>query len=131
MKSRTGSRPPPKWTESAPARFYSFEESGRTVFVKTVSGEGENLEEVFIRSRKNGDLQVITSTTGRLAYDVRPGFHQLTLSDASIYRRVGDGPEVFAELGSFALWIPAGQPDPVGYKTKSSDTFAAGAVGQQ
>lgn len=105
------------------ARFYSFEDSGRTVFVKTVSGKGEKLEEVFIRSLKNDDLQVITSTTGRLIYDARPGFHQLILKDASIYKRVGSGPDVFAELGSFALWIPAGQPDPVGYKTKSSDTF--------
>lgn len=106
-----------------PARFYSFKESGRTIFIKAVSGKGENLEGIFIRSSKKNDLQVITSTSGRLAYDVRPGFHQLTLSDASVYRRVEDGPDAFAELGSFALWIPAGQPDPVGYKTKSSDTF--------
>jgi lipopolysaccharide export system permease protein len=106
-----------------PARFYTFEESGRTIFVKTVSGKGEKLEEIFIRSRKGDDLQVITATAGSLTYDVRPGFHQLTLNDANIYKRVGDGPDVFAELGSFALWIPAGQPDPVGYKTKSSDTF--------
>ena len=30
---------------------------------------------------------------------------------------------MFAELGMFAVWIPSGEPDPVGYKTKSSDTF--------
>jgi lipopolysaccharide export system permease protein len=105
------------------ARFYSFEESGRTVFVKAVSGQGEKLEEVFIRSSHNGDLQVITSTTGQLKYRVRPDFHQLILHDASVYKRVGDGPDMFAELGTFAVWIPAGEPDPVGYKTKSSNTF--------
>ena len=38
-------------------------------------------------------------------------------------KRVGDGPDVFAELGSFAIWVPAGEPRPVGYKTKSSDIF--------
>ena len=105
------------------ARFYSFSESGRTVFVKTVSGKGEQLGQVFIRSRKNDDLQVITSATGRLKYDIRPGFHQLILNEASVYKRVADGPDVFAELGSLAMWIPAGEPDPVGYKTKSSDIF--------
>jgi lipopolysaccharide export system permease protein len=106
-----------------PARFYNFKESGRTVFVKAVSGQGKQLEEVFIRSSKNGDLQVITATTGQLKYQARPGFHQLILYDASVYKRVSNGPDVFAELGSFALWIPAGEPRPVGYKTKSSDIF--------
>jgi len=105
------------------ARFYSFEESGRTVFVKTVSGQGKNLEEIFIRSSKNGDLQVITATSGELKYHARPDFHQLILHDASVYKRVSVGPDVFAELGSFAIWVPAGEPRPVGYKTKSSDVF--------
>jgi len=105
------------------ARFYTFKESGRTIFVKVVSGDGGQLEEVFIRSRKNGDLQVITAAAGELKYNVRPDFHQLILQDASVYKRVSDGPDVFAELGSFALWIPAGEPRPVGYKTKSSDIF--------
>jgi len=105
------------------ARFYTFKESGRTIFVKAVSGDGGQLEEVFIRSRKNGDLQVITAAAGELKYNVRPDFHQLILQDASVYKRVSDGPDVFAELGSFALWIPAGEPRPVGYKTKSSDIF--------
>ncbi len=105
------------------ARFYTFKDSGRTIFVKAVSGNGRQLEKVFIRSRKNGDLQVITAATGELKYNARPDFHQLILQDASVYKRVGDGPDVFAELGSFALWIPAGEPRPVGYKTKSSDIF--------
>jgi lipopolysaccharide export system permease protein len=105
------------------ARFYNFEESGRTVFVKTVSTEGGHLEEIFIRSQKNDDLQVITASSGQLNYRARPGHHQLILNDASVYKHVGDGPDVFAELGSFSLWIPAGEPKPVGYKTKSSDMF--------
>ncbi|MBT8048555.1 MAG: LPS export ABC transporter permease LptF [Xanthomonadales bacterium] len=106
------------------ARFYSFKESGRTVFVRTVSTDGEQLGEVFIRSQKDSDLQVITAATGKLGYQAKPDFHQLTLYDASVYRRVHDGPDVFAQLGLLSVWIPAGVPDPVGYKTKSSDMFA-------
>jgi len=109
------------------ARFYSFEESGRTIFVKAVSNEGKQLEEIFIRSKKNDDLQVITAATGELKHRARAGQHQLILNDASIYKRVGGGPDLFAELGSFSLWIPAGEPDPVGYKTKSSDMFELSA----
>jgi len=105
------------------ARFYNFEESGRTIFIKAVAGDGEQFDQVFIRSRKNGDLQVITSAAARLVYGARPGFHQLILQDASVFKRSGEGPDVFAELGSFALWIPASDPDPVGYKTKSSDVY--------
>jgi lipopolysaccharide export system permease protein len=105
------------------ARFYSFEDSGRTVFIKKVSNGGKQLEQVFIRSGKNGDLQVITASKGELIFFARPGSHQLILQDASVYKRVADGPDVFAELGSLALWIPAGEPEPVGYKTKSSSIF--------
>jgi lipopolysaccharide export system permease protein len=105
------------------ARFYNFEESGRTIFVKAVSNEGGNLDEVFIRSKKNGDLQVITATSGQLIHRARPDHHQLVLNDANVYKHVSDGPDVFAELGSFSLWLPAGEPKPVGYKTKSSDMF--------
>lgn len=105
------------------ARFYSFKESGRTVFVKTVSAGGNQLGEIFIRSGKDGDLQVITASSGELNFRARPDLHQLILRDASIFRRVTDGPDVFAELGAFSMWIPAGTPVPVGYKTKSSGTF--------
>lgn len=106
-----------------PARFYSFEESGRTVFIKAVSSSGNKLTEVFISTRKRGDLQVITSSTGEMSYFTRPDHHKLTLHNASVYKQVTDGPDVFAELGSFSIWIPTGEPDPVGYKTKSGNTF--------
>lgn len=105
------------------ARFYNFVDSGRTVFVKTVAGKGRRLEEIFIRSGGAEDLQVITAASGELLHLARPEHHQLILKDANVYKRTGEGPDVFAELGSLSLWLPAGQPDPVGYKTKSSGTF--------
>jgi len=105
------------------ARFYTFEEAERTVFIKSVSDTDNRLSEVFIRMRKNNDLQVITSASGQLTYDARPGYDQLVLNQASVYKRVEDGPDVFAQFEKFTLWLPAGEPDPVGYKTKSSSTF--------
>jgi lipopolysaccharide export system permease protein len=106
-----------------PARFYSFEESGRTVFIKAVSANGDDLKEVFIRTRKDRDLQVITAATGQLIYYARPEHHRLILHNAIVYKQAKDAPDVFGELGSFSIWIPAGEPDPVGYKTKSGSTF--------
>jgi lipopolysaccharide export system permease protein len=105
------------------ARFYSFEESGRTVFIKAVSSLGDELKEVFITTRKSSGLQVITSATGQLRYNKRPEHHQLILHNASIYKRVSDGPDLFAQLGNFSIWIPAGESIAPGYKTKSSSTF--------
>lgn len=105
------------------ARFYTFGDSGRTVFIKGISNGGTELEKVFVRTRKKDDLQVITSNTGHMEYEARAGHHRLTLHDVGIYKHVAEGPDVFAELGSFSLWIPAGEADPVSYKTKSTSTF--------
>lgn len=106
-----------------PGRFYSFDDSGRTVFVKAVSASGNNLTEVFISTQRRGDLQVITSATGEMEYFTRPDHHQLILHDATVYKQVTDGPDLFAELGNFSIWIPTADPEPPGYKTKSGSTF--------
>ncbi len=112
-----------------PGRFYTFGDSGRTIFIKGISRRGAELDKVFIRTRENGDLQVITSDTGHMEFEVRPGYHRLVLNDASVYKLVADGPDVFAELGTFSLWVPVGEADEVGYKTKSTATFDLGDSG--
>lgn len=105
-----------------PAQFYQFGNSGRTVFIESVSNDGHSIHGVFVRTRKGDDVQVITSVNGRLELNARPGFHRLTLFDAYLYKRVGDAPDMFAELGSFSVWLSAGVAEPVGYKTKASPT---------
>ena len=105
------------------ARFYDFEDSGRTVFVRGIESESGALQEVFVRTRRDSSLQVITAPVGRLDYEAREGFHRLTLNDARIYKRATDGPDAFARIGSFSLWLPAGEVDTVGYKTKAISSF--------
>ena len=105
------------------AQFYRFEEAGRTVFIRGIEAGAGRLEGVFIRTQKNADLQIITAPAGRLEYDARPGFHRLTLDDASVYKRVAEGPDLFAEFGSFSLWLAAGEPESEIYRTKSGSTF--------
>jgi len=104
------------------AQFYHFDDSGRTVFVEDIAPDGESLGGIFVRTSKGGDVQVITSVNGRLEYDARPGFHRLTLFDAYLFKRVTGAADLFAELGAFSVWLPAGEVEPVGYKTKASPT---------
>jgi len=105
-----------------PAQFYNFKDSGRTVFIEDISKKSGSINGVFIRSGTGRDLQLITSVNGKLEYDVRPGWTRLTLFDAQLFKSVKDAPDLFAELGSFAMWLPAGEAKPVGYKTKASPT---------
>lgn len=105
-----------------PEQFYHFGNADRTVFIEHITPDGQTVNGVFIRTRKGADLEVITSVNGRLEYNQRPGFHRLTLFDAYLFKRVMESPDMFAELGSFSLWLPAGEAEPVGYKTKASPT---------
>jgi lipopolysaccharide export system permease protein len=111
------------------ARFYSFEASGRTVFIRGIEEEQGVLKGVFIRTRTDDDLQVITAPTGQLEYDARPGFHRLTLNEAGVFKRGPDGPDLFAELGRFSLWIAASVPESEIFKTKAKNTFELLASG--
>ncbi len=105
-----------------PAQFYHFKGSERTVFIAHIAKETGSIHGVFIRSGKGTDLQLITSVNGKLEYGQRPDFIQLTLFDAQLFKSVQDAPDLFAELGSFSMWLPAGEAKPVGYKTKASPT---------
>jgi lipopolysaccharide export system permease protein len=105
-----------------PAQFYHFKDSDRTVFIEHIAKKSGSINGIFIRSGKAADLQLITSVNGKLEYEVRPGFNRLTLFDAQLFKKVEDAPDLFAELGSFSMWLPAGEAKPVGYKTKASPT---------
>ncbi len=106
-----------------PARFYHFDQSRRTVFIEHITKDGKSVNGVFVRTRKDNDLTVVTAVNGRLEYNARPDYHRLTLFDAYVYKRVAKAPDMIAQLGSFSLWLPVGEVKPVGYKTKASKTL--------
>jgi lipopolysaccharide export system permease protein len=108
------------------ARFYTFGESQRTVFIEHIAENGTDLEGVFVRTRKADDLQVITATRGIFEYLYKPMFHRLQLTDARVFRKVGDGPDLSAQFGTFTLWLPAEAPKPPGYRVKSATTTTLG-----
>ena len=102
------------------ARFYTFDESQRTVFIEHIASDGHALEGIFIRSRKDNDVQVITAKKGRFDYLAKPGQHRLRLDDAQVFRKVRNGTDFSARFGSFTLWLPAQTPQDPEYRAKSA-----------
>ncbi len=104
------------------ARFYTFSESDRTVFIERIADNGKDLGGIFIRTRKDDGLQVITAAKGVFNYFAKPMFHSLRLIDAQVFKKVKDGTDFSAKFGSFTLWLPVQTPQAPGYKVKSAPT---------
>jgi len=105
-----------------PARFYSFGESNRTVFINHIAENGADLEGIFVRTQKDNDLQVITASSGVFDYLAKPMFHRLKLNDAQVFRKVLEGSDLSAQFKVFTLWLPAQTPQATGYRAKSAST---------
>jgi lipopolysaccharide export system permease protein len=104
------------------ARFYTFGERERTVFIERIAENGSDLDGIFVRTRKGDDLQVITASKGNFEYFAKPMFHRLQLTDARVFKKVQDGTDFSALFGKFTIWLPAEILRTPGYKVKSSPT---------
>ena len=106
------------------ARFYSFGENDRTIFIEHIADNGTDLDGIFIRTRKSDGMQVITASSGVFSYFAEPLFHRLQLKDAQVFRKVRDGTDISARFGSFTLLLAAQTPQDPGYKVKSASMRA-------
>lgn len=70
----------------SPGRFHLYGGAERTVFLDAREGDGE-LKGVFVRSEREGALEVISAGRGRLDAFARPDAHLLELFNAFIYRQ--------------------------------------------
>ncbi len=104
------------------ARFYSFGDSDRTVFIEHIAENGSDLEGIFVRTRKGDDLQVITASKGVFDYLAKPESHRLQLSDARVLNKAKDGVDISARFGEFTIWLAVETPLDPGYKVKSAST---------
>ena len=104
------------------ARFYTFGESERTVFIEHIAENGSDLDGIFVRTRKGEDLQLITANKGVFEYLSKPMFHRLQMIDAHVFRKVKDGTDLSAHFKTFTLWLPIETPKPPGYRVKSATT---------
>ena len=105
-----------------PGLFYSYDQRQRTIFIDRMSADQGQLEGIFIRSKVGPDLEIISSKEGQFHAFVEPDFHELALIDASVYKKVADGPDIHGSFGLLTVRLRAREPDPVGYKTKAEST---------
>src|SRR3546814_14749062 len=78
-------------------RFYSYSNSGRTVFIEATNGSLDKLQGVFVRTRNAEGLQVISARQGKFVARVTDTHHELLLQDASVFKRTAQGRDVRSE----------------------------------
>jgi lipopolysaccharide export system permease protein len=89
----------------------------RAIFVESISSD-QALERVFIRTRIGAELQLISSQTGLFVEQPQSAYHLLELSDARIFKRVDDGPDLFAQIENFTMKVDNEPPAPLRYRSK-------------
>jgi len=104
------------------ARFYTFGEGDRTVFIEHIAENGSDLDGIFVRTRNGDDLQVITASKGFFEYLAEPMLHRLQLTDARVFKKVEGGTDFSAQLGKFTIWLSAETPQALEYRVKSAST---------
>jgi lipopolysaccharide export system permease protein len=107
----------------------SEEDQERAIFVENIFAD-QALERVFIRTRIGKELQIVSAQTGD--FIERPGaqYHRLELNNARIFKRVDDGPDLFARIDHFSMNVTNEQPEPPGYKVKSIATAELATSGK-
>lgn len=94
------------------------EDRERAIFIERISPD-QNLEDVFIRTRIGNELQVISSNTGILVGQADAAYNILELDSARIFKRVIDGPDLYARIEHFSIRVKTVQPEPPAYKAKA------------
>ena len=119
---RAGAEASAELEDIAPGQFHLYGDEERMVFLEArdaVTGEFAGL---FVRSRDESGLEVITGTRGRFEAFAKPDAHRLELDSAVVYRQNAGEADLIGRFGSFAIWTPTLMPDPVGYRPKATPT---------
>jgi lipopolysaccharide export system permease protein len=102
-------------------RFHYDDKRDRVVFMDAREGRGE-LSGLFVRTREDGDIQVISATAGHFSAYASADRHRLELTNARVFRVGAEGRNLVGHFNVFTLWLPTAIPDPVGYKPKRMTT---------
>ena len=108
-----------------PGQFYVDNVNRRTVFIQSMSEDRSQLRGIFVHTRDDQDqsLQIASSTTGSLETADTADYQKLTLSDATVYKTVSDGPNIRSRFKSLAVNLRIADPELVGYKVKAQTTL--------
>ena len=107
----------------APGQFHLYGDRGRMVFLEQRDAKSGDLEGLFVRSRTQAGLEVISGSRGRFTSFARPDAHRLELENAFVYKQTLDNSDLIGQFGTLSIWTPTITPDPVGYKPKATSTY--------
>lgn len=105
-------------------QFYIDDETGRAVFIQSMTEDRRQLQGIFIRSQDDRGLQVASSDTGYFEPLAMADHHKLVLVDANVYKKVDDGPNVLGHFKYLAVFLRVTDPELVGYKVKAQSSVA-------
>ncbi|MCP5145525.1 MAG: LPS export ABC transporter permease LptF [Gammaproteobacteria bacterium] len=104
--------------------FYLYDDDRRVVFVNSITDNGTVLHNIFVRTRRDDSLEIISAGSGRVETFVDASRHRLTLNNAHIYKQVEDGPNFAGTFGKLSFYIKAAVPEDISHKSKSKTTLA-------
>ena len=111
-----------------PGRFHIHGEAERMVFIDERDSATGELRGVFVRSSRDGILEVISAARGQLSTFAREDAHLLALLQAMIYKQAPAQGSADRDLAgrfeAFQIWAPAVAPEPPGYRPKAQPTHA-------
>lgn len=108
---------------------HSGRDQERAIFIEKISPD-QALEKVFIRTRLGDEVKIISAQTGFLIEQAESEYSKLELDNARIFKRVDDGPDLFARIEHFTMKVANNQPEPPAYKAKAvaSEQLAASGM---
>ncbi|PIV33947.1 MAG: LPS export ABC transporter permease LptF [Lysobacterales bacterium CG02_land_8_20_14_3_00_62_12] len=104
-------------------RFYSYADSGRTIFIETTGKMLDHLTGLFIRTRNAEGIQVIAAKSGQFLTATSASEHTLILRNANFYKRTAGGRDLFGQFDLFTIRLPIKQPEPVTNQAKVLPTL--------
>ena len=106
----------------APGQFHLFGDQARMVFLEGRDTNSGELTGLFVRSRTEAGLEVISGNRGRLLPLANPETQLLELDNAFVYKQTREDPDLIGRFRTLSIWTPKLRPDPVGYKPKATST---------
>jgi lipopolysaccharide export system permease protein len=106
-----------------PGQFYVDGDSGRTVFIQSMSEDRSQLEGIFVRTRDSRGIQVASSATGFVELTEVADYQKMVLVDAHVYRSIDDGPNILGRFKSLTIYLRVADPELIGYRVKTQSTL--------
>ncbi len=106
----------------SPRQFHIYGKDGRTVFLDDRDENTGELRGIFVRSRRDGVLEVISAASGHFNSFARADAHLLQMLGTLVYKQTPSGEEVVGRFKDLKIWTAALEAEPLGHKPKSAPT---------